>query len=221
MAMLSFCVPPETGEKVGLGITVLLSLTVFLLVVNDMLPPTVEFPLIAIYFFSSFLLVTFTTSLSVFTLSLHYSAFYKERDVPMLLRKLCFEYLARWLRMSSLVEIGNDSRIEPEDMVANHMSKVESCKIHQVASYENTDTHTKDDLSKSQPINTGTEMNNDIKEITRFIRGYEERRLQEKRQANYTNQWQNVARVIDRLFLVIFIILNFIFFLWLIINAVY
>ena len=43
---LSFFLPPESGEKVSLGITVLLSLTVFLLLVAELLPPSGAVPII-------------------------------------------------------------------------------------------------------------------------------------------------------------------------------
>lgn len=38
LSLLSFCVPTEEGEKITVSITVLLAITVFLLVVNDILP---------------------------------------------------------------------------------------------------------------------------------------------------------------------------------------
>lgn len=38
-AVLVFYLPPESGEKVSLGVTVLLALTVFLLLVADIMPP--------------------------------------------------------------------------------------------------------------------------------------------------------------------------------------
>ena len=40
MDLLVFWLPPESGEKVSLGITVLLSFSVFLLVVDERLPRT-------------------------------------------------------------------------------------------------------------------------------------------------------------------------------------
>ena len=47
MALLGFLLPPDSGEKVSLEITVLLSLAVFLLVVSETMPPTSEtFPFI-------------------------------------------------------------------------------------------------------------------------------------------------------------------------------
>lgn len=47
VAILGFLLPPDSGEKVSLEITVLLSLAVFLLVVSETMPPTSEdFPYI-------------------------------------------------------------------------------------------------------------------------------------------------------------------------------
>ena len=46
VALLTFFLPPESGEKVSLGVTVLLSLTVFLLLVAETMPPTSTVPII-------------------------------------------------------------------------------------------------------------------------------------------------------------------------------
>ena len=42
VALLSFYMPSESGEKVTLGITTLLSMTVFLMVIGESMPPTSE-----------------------------------------------------------------------------------------------------------------------------------------------------------------------------------
>lgn len=42
-----FYVPSESGEKVTLGISALLSMTVFLMTIRDTLPPTEKTPLIS------------------------------------------------------------------------------------------------------------------------------------------------------------------------------
>ena len=43
LALLVFYLPPDSGEKVSLGITVLLSFSVFLLLVAENVPKTSEF----------------------------------------------------------------------------------------------------------------------------------------------------------------------------------
>ena len=50
MSVLGFYFPPESGEKVTLEITILMSLTFFMNIVADMQPPSSETPLIGIYF---------------------------------------------------------------------------------------------------------------------------------------------------------------------------
>ena len=47
LSLLAFCLPPDAGEKITLGITVLLSYSVFMLLIAESMPPTSEFvPLI-------------------------------------------------------------------------------------------------------------------------------------------------------------------------------
>ena len=46
-ALLVFYVPSESGEKVTLGISALLSMTVFLMTIRESLPPTEKTPLIS------------------------------------------------------------------------------------------------------------------------------------------------------------------------------
>ena len=48
-ALLVFYVPSESGEKVTLGISALLSMTVFLMTIRESLPPTEKTPLISQY----------------------------------------------------------------------------------------------------------------------------------------------------------------------------
>ena len=47
LSLLAFCLPCDAGEKITLGITVLLSYSVFMLLIAESMPPTSEFvPLI-------------------------------------------------------------------------------------------------------------------------------------------------------------------------------
>ena len=48
-ALLVFYVPSESGEKVTLGISALLSMTVFLMTIRESLPPTENTPLISMH----------------------------------------------------------------------------------------------------------------------------------------------------------------------------
>jgi len=47
LTLTGFCLPPDSGEKVTLGLTVLLAFSVFMLLIAENMPPTSEYvPLI-------------------------------------------------------------------------------------------------------------------------------------------------------------------------------
>ena len=97
VAMLAFCIPPESGEKISLGSTVLLSLSVLLLILSDQMPPMTEIPLIGVYYFGITLVVALSTSLSVLTSSLQHNAVYRKNKVPRWAEKVFLHHLASWL----------------------------------------------------------------------------------------------------------------------------
>ena len=70
-ALLVFYVPSESGEKVTLGISALLSMTVFLMTIRESLPPTENTPLISMYiqYNSKFNLSIFLLVILVYTQS--------------------------------------------------------------------------------------------------------------------------------------------------------
>ncbi|KAK3876955.1 hypothetical protein Pcinc_018292, partial [Petrolisthes cinctipes] len=95
IALMSFYMPSDSGEKVTLGITTLLSMTVFLMVIGESMPPTSEkLPLIGLYYGVTISLVSFATGLSVVTLNIHHRGM-RGREVPGLVKRLVFSYLAR------------------------------------------------------------------------------------------------------------------------------
>ncbi|XP_078581883.1 uncharacterized protein LOC144865188 [Branchiostoma floridae x Branchiostoma japonicum] len=70
MTILGFYLPPEAGERVGLGITVLLAFTVFLLMVSELMPPTSSaVPLIVCYYGVTIMLVMFATFMTILILN--------------------------------------------------------------------------------------------------------------------------------------------------------
>ena len=91
--------------QVTLGITTLLSMTVFLMVIGESMPPTSEkLPLIGLYYGVTISLVSFATGLSVVTLNLHHRGM-RGRRVPQLLRVI-YRALARVL----LIKLNQVSR---------------------------------------------------------------------------------------------------------------
>ncbi|XP_022779102.1 neuronal acetylcholine receptor subunit alpha-10-like [Stylophora pistillata] len=85
LTILSFYLPSESGERMGVGITVLLSLSIIQLILSDSLPPTSEVPLIVVYYGLTMLNIFMSLVFSCVVLTLyHHSA------IP----------LPRWMRTS-------------------------------------------------------------------------------------------------------------------------
>uniref|UniRef100_A0A1B6LF62 Neurotransmitter-gated ion-channel transmembrane domain-containing protein n=1 Tax=Graphocephala atropunctata TaxID=36148 RepID=A0A1B6LF62_9HEMI len=73
MALLGFTLPPDSGEKLTLGVTILLSQTVFLLRLAQVLPQTSEaLPILGTYFNCIMFMVASSVVLTVVVLNYHH-----------------------------------------------------------------------------------------------------------------------------------------------------
>merc|ERR1711953_12501 len=72
MAVLGFTLPPDSGEKLSLGVTILLSLTIFLNTVSAIIPITSDSPLIATYFNAIMFMVAASVVTTILVLNHHH-----------------------------------------------------------------------------------------------------------------------------------------------------
>ncbi|XP_071507834.1 neuronal acetylcholine receptor subunit alpha-3-like [Diadema antillarum] len=99
LTLLSFYLPADAAEKITLCITILLSLTVFLLLAAETMPPTSEVvPLISKYYIATVVLVSVSTLFTVIVLYINHRGTYTGR-APSWLRRLTLHYLARLMWM--------------------------------------------------------------------------------------------------------------------------
>ena len=93
MIFLGFVLPPESGERIGLSITVLLAMTVFQQLSSELMP-SYGFPLLGQFYFA--IMLEIGVSLAVTTLILN---FYhrNRRRMPKTMRKVILQWLARVL----------------------------------------------------------------------------------------------------------------------------
>ncbi|CAL8269815.1 unnamed protein product [Gadus morhua 'NCC'] len=99
LALLVFLLPADSGEKISLGITVLLSLTVFMLLVAEIMPATSDsVPLIAQYFASTMMIVGLSVVVTVLVLQFHHHDPHGGK-MPKLVRIILLNWCAWFLRM--------------------------------------------------------------------------------------------------------------------------
>ncbi|KAK2165088.1 hypothetical protein LSH36_55g08048 [Paralvinella palmiformis] len=100
LTLVTFLSPPDQGEKISLGISILLSFSVFLLSLSENMPKTSEkLPLFGIFTTFVMLMNTSSVMLTVLVLNLHHRN--RSQPIPKWLRSLIFEGLARLLCMHS------------------------------------------------------------------------------------------------------------------------
>ncbi|XP_036950299.1 neuronal acetylcholine receptor subunit alpha-3 [Acanthopagrus latus] len=126
LTVLVFYLPSDCGEKVTLCISVLLSLTVFLLVITETIPSTsLVIPLIGEYLLFTMIFVTLSIVITVFVLNVHYRT-PKTHTMPCWVRTVFLGLLPRVMFMTR-------PERDPEQVtVAGNVQTVNSrpCAVH-------------------------------------------------------------------------------------------
>ncbi|KAI0224157.1 Neuronal acetylcholine receptor subunit alpha-10 [Lamellibrachia satsuma] len=199
VALLVFYLPPESGEKISLGITVLLSLCVFLLMVSESMPATSEtVPLIAQYFASTIALVSLSCMLTVFVIHVHHKVS-GGKQVPRWARILVIDWLGRMLCMGR----GTDQCHDDEDGQMNGVLKFDMGRPRRPNSlpaygdFAAQDASLTADYTKQNSVETTLE---DQLTVLRQIRTHIE---SENHTSRVASDWRKMAMVLDRLFFII------------------
>nr|WUR05320.1 nicotinic acetylcholine receptor beta 1 subunit [Orius laevigatus] len=228
LCVLVFYLPAEAGEKVTLGISILLSLVVFLLLVSKILPPTsLVLPLIAKYLLFTFIMNTVSILVTVIIINWNFRGPRTHRMPPWI--RLTFLYYLpmalcmkrpkktrlRWMmEMPGMTAPPHPSYGSPAELPkhiappAAGKSKMEvmelsdlhhpNCKINRKSSTERRESESSDSLLLSPEASKATEA---VEFIAEHLRN-------EDQYIQIREDWKYVAMVIDRLQLVIFFIVT-------------
>ncbi|XP_041465460.1 neuronal acetylcholine receptor subunit alpha-10-like [Lytechinus variegatus] len=203
ITVLDFFMPADAGEKVTLGITILLALTVFLLLVAETMPPTSEVvPLIAQYYACTIVLVSLSTVMTVYVLSLHYRLPGTHR-VPRGMKKFTFSFLARMLCMGSfIVNMGDDDNDDEIRQNKPHAGVYENTFLTNLNGVAIMDDSEKKSSEDSSVVSKRFEsMTHDIMTNLKYI---VKKKKEEDAEEDVMTEWKYVAVVFDRLFMWVF-----------------
>ncbi|XP_038072741.1 neuronal acetylcholine receptor subunit alpha-10-like [Patiria miniata] len=194
---LNFLLPADSGEKVGLVLTVLLALTVFLLIVAETIPPSNTTPIIGKYFIATIFIVSLSVIMTVFVLHLHFRL-PGVGPVPIWLRKLAFVSLAPLLCVQASYDHGKP--ILPTESNGGHLGDIP---------VKNRKTK-----KRSRWVSTEDD-SNDLTDLARAVASIDgnlhtlvTRCNEQDADEDILTQWKYVAVVFDRFFFVVYVILT-------------
>lgn len=113
LAPLGFYLPADSGEKVSLGVTVLLALTVFQLLVAESMPPSENVPLIGKYYIATMTMITASTALTIFIMNIHHCG-PEAKPVPQWAKKFILQYMSRIFFVYEVGESCKSPKSQPE-----------------------------------------------------------------------------------------------------------
>eukprot|EP00105_Crassostrea_gigas_P000414 XP_011412229.1 PREDICTED: neuronal acetylcholine receptor subunit alpha-10 [Crassostrea gigas] len=247
VACLGFILPPDSGEKVSLEITVLLSLAVFLMVVSETMPPSSEtFPYIGVYFTCAMLLVSMSCLMTVVVLNLHFKGS-SGKKVPLYLKRV-FSFLATIvcfkIRINDATELKSTLK---ERKVTHHdnrafehtngntvdTSKHEKINMffhngfhhlnhRQVTENENDNLRAEEMIPEETIVDSSSatsEIVNCVKQQLSILGNIENVLHKKRTLAESVEEWQAMAQIMDRVFLIFFTLVSFIYSLTFLMNS--
>ncbi|CAG09124.1 unnamed protein product, partial [Tetraodon nigroviridis] len=111
LTVLVFYLPSDCGEKITLCISVLLSLTVFLLLITEIIPSTsLVIPLIGEYLLFTMIFVTLSIVITVFVLNVHHRS-PSTHKMPRWVHSVFLDLIPRWLFMRRPAPEGRRRRL--------------------------------------------------------------------------------------------------------------
>ncbi|XP_077465169.1 neuronal acetylcholine receptor subunit beta-2-like [Stigmatopora argus] len=210
LAILVFYLPSDCGEKMTLCISVLLALTVFLLLISKIVPPTsLAVPLIGKYLMFTMVLVTFSIVTSVCVLNVHHRSPSTHTMPPWVKRVFMYRlpsYL--FMRRPGRSNIRERFRKKHQQKKAGATSLGRADSLSSSSFYVNEDSAkrhgwTFDDAEFGK--RTTLKSSIDVEDAVDGVRYIADKMKSEDDDEGIIEDWKYVAMVIDRLFLWIFV----------------
>ncbi|XP_064643455.1 acetylcholine receptor subunit alpha-like [Lineus longissimus] len=199
LVLTVFMLPCDSGEKISLGITVLVAFTVFQLVIADTLPKnSSETPYIVIYLTTLMATTGFTTLMSVVVLNIHHTGI--ERKFSPKVRFLIFNVLGRVTRYC---------RYAPTDQSSMYCDGVsaQEMPVKKPTALNNSPALTEGNQNK--------EVIGLLQAILEETKALNERKDRKDKDTEAADEWKEAAKIVDRFLMLVYflsiVIITFVF----------
>nr|XP_055191295.1 neuronal acetylcholine receptor subunit alpha-6 isoform X2 [Nyctereutes procyonoides] len=216
LTVLVFYLPSDCGEKVTLCISVLLSLTVFLLVITETIPSTsLVIPLVGEYLLFTMIFVTLSIAVTVFVLNIHYRT-PATHTMPKWVKTVFLQLLPQILMMRRpLDKMRKTSSDKNSKGISSRPTKVnfdnyretklpkECCHCHksgELATSKRRLSH-----QSLQWMTENSEHWPDVEDVINSVQFIAENMKNQNETKEVEDDWKYVAMVVDRVFLWVFI----------------
>uniref|UniRef100_A0AC34QGS3 Nicotinic acetylcholine receptor alpha subunit n=1 Tax=Panagrolaimus sp. JU765 TaxID=591449 RepID=A0AC34QGS3_9BILA len=217
LTVLVFYLPSGGGEKISLCISILISLTVFFLLLVEIIPSTsLVVPLIGKYLLFTMVLVTLSVVVTVITLNVHYRE-PSTHKMPNWIKKVFIEFLPYYLFMQrpSLPNILKKKKNDTGSNLALPLVKKESRPSFSFRSRDHNFSSLFDQmdfLSPNIPSEAGTSSHRSsfqreytpLKSAVDSVTYIADCLRTEEEDRQVVEDWKYVSVVMDRVFLIIF-----------------
>ncbi|XP_072806261.1 neuronal acetylcholine receptor subunit alpha-6 isoform X2 [Vicugna pacos] len=217
LTVLVFYLPSDCGEKVTLCISVLLSLTVFLLVITETIPSTsLVIPLVGEYLLFTMVFVTLSIVVTVFVLNIHYRT-PTTHAMPTWVKTVFLRLLPQILMMKRPLGKVRETRSDknPKNL-SRRPAKVKldcrreprlleecshCCHSSELAAPKRRLRH-----QPSQWVTESSEHSPEVEDVINSVQFIAENMKNQNETKEVEDDWKYVAMVVDRVFLWVFII---------------
>ncbi|XP_063864571.1 acetylcholine receptor subunit alpha-type acr-16-like isoform X7 [Scylla paramamosain] len=229
MTLLGFSLPPDTGEKLTLGVTILLSLTVFHNLVTETLPQVSDaMPVLGTYFNCIMFMVASSVVSTVLILNYHHRSAETHEMSPMV-KSLFLQWLPWVLRLNrpgekitrKTIMMNNKMRElelkerSSKSLLANVLDIDDDFRAHTLPHTHTTNTnntagfirvpHGGHSVDDSHLVHTCmSSCTRELNLILKEIRIITDKMRKEDEESDVKNDWRFAAMVLDRLCLIIF-----------------
>ncbi|XP_064646249.1 neuronal acetylcholine receptor subunit alpha-7-like [Lineus longissimus] len=204
LVLMTFLMPAEAGEKISFSVTVLLAFTVYqLMIAQDLPKSSLSTPLLTIYLTMLIALSAFAVFLSILVLNIHHQD--PDKPLPKWLRKVVFGCLAKvTCRGRQVRDLGLDTKkimVHPMDYPLNDLA---------LATVTGGKVGNKDEIARiggskldlHQPPHY-------VVPACEFVKGPNGATQAESGvEGKYGQAWKLSAEILDRIFLILYLIVT-------------